>query len=128
MDTKGLDLLQISKKMEVYLSEHFPGYVLINDANGIFSEAYRLAYDEIEHLLIQPEGKPLFSFEEWFIGASGIVELSSTDNGANETITVMLVLNEPQSKALYLYVSKWDAVTQTDVNILVKDFTQGGGV
>ena len=125
LDVQGLDILQISKKMEVHLTEHFTGHTLINDTNGIFQESYRLAHEEIDHLLIQPEGVQLYNGDEWFCGASGIVELTNISNGEKETYTVMLVLDEPQSKALYLYVSKWNATTQSDVDTLVKNFTQG---
>ena len=111
MDIKGLDMLQISNRMEACLTAHFPGYALTSDANGIFQEVIRLQYDEIDHLIIQPEHKPLFNTDEWFLGASGIIELSNTHSGGKETYTVMLVLDEPQTKALFLYVSKWDAST-----------------
>jgi len=124
LDVWGLDMLQISAKMEVFLMEHFTEYALAGESNGIFQEVIRLAYDEVEHLLVQPEGKPIFNGNEWFNGASGIAELSNTSNGDMETYTVMLVLDEPQENALYLYSSKWNAATQSDVNILVKDFTQ----
>ena len=126
MDITGLDMSQISAKMEVILAEHFTGYIIGSDTSGIFQEVIRLAYDEIDHLLIRPEEPQLFSGGEWFNGASGIIELCRADNRDVETYTVMLVLNEQQTQALYLYASKWNATTQSDVNILIRNFTQGG--
>jgi hypothetical protein len=127
MDIKGLDISQISKKMEIYLEEHFTGHTIESYTNGIFQEVIRMSYDEIAHLLIQPEGKQRFKGDEWFNGASGIVELSNTDSGKKESYTIMLVMDEQQTQALFLYVSKWGATTQAEVNTLIRDFTQGGG-
>ena len=126
MDIQGLDMSQIGVKMEVFLTEHFTGYTVESGTNGIFQESIRFAYDEIEHLLVQPEGMKLFSGDEWFNGASGFFELSNISNGETETFTAMLILDEFQSNALFLYASRWSATTQSEVNILIKNFMQGG--
>ena len=126
LDIQGLDLTQISRKMEEYLANYFDKCVVIADGNGIFAEVIRLAYDEVEHLIIQPEGVQLFNDGDWFNGASGFFELSSLEDGSKEELTAMLVLDEPQTRALFLYVSKWDATTGNDINILIQDFTQDG--
>ena len=126
LDVQGLDMFQISARMEIFLTEHFKDYTVASDENGIFVEVYRLAYGEISHLLLQPEGKQLFNGNEWLNGASGCVELNRIDSNEKEAYTAMLVLDEAQENALFLYVSKWDATTQNEVNILIKNFTQGG--
>ena len=128
MDIKGMDMFQIGKKIETCLLEYFSGNTILDNGCGIFSEVIRLAYDEIDHLLIQSDNEQLFNGGEWFNGASGIIELSNTKSGLVQAYTVMLIMDEPQAKALYLYVSKWDAITQDDMDILVKDFTQGGDI
>ena len=125
-DVQGMDMSQISKKMEVFLAERFPGFHVEHDTNGIFQESYRLAHEEIAYLLIQLEDRQMFNGDEWFNGASGFVELTNNDTGEKETYTAMLILDETQSNALFLYVSKWSACTQSEVNILIKNFTQGG--
>ena len=126
LNVQGLDMFQISKKMEDWLSEHFTGYTVTSGVNGIFQESYRLAYDEIDHLLVKPEGKQLFDGSEWFNAVSGFFELTNAENNIAETYTAKLVLDEQQTQALYLYASKWSACTQSEVNILIKNFTQGG--
>ena len=126
LNVQGLDITQINRKMEEYLAHHFDECVVVADGNGIFAEVYRLAYDEIDHLLVQPECMQLFNGNEWFMGASGLFETSGLDNGEKETYTAMLVLDENQAQALYLYISKWGATTQEEVNTLVKNFTKGG--
>ena len=127
LDVQGMDMSQIGINMEAFLLEYFTGYTVESGTNGIFQETIRLAYDEVDHLLIQPEGKQLFSGDEWFNGVSGFVELSNISNGETETYTAMLVLDESQSNALFLYASRWSATTQSEVNILIKNFMQGGG-
>jgi len=121
MDIKGLDMSQISKMIEVYLNEYFNGCVVAIDTNGIFSEVIRLAFDEIDHL-IPVDQMQHFQGIEWFNGASGFVEVSNTDDSTKESHTVMLLLDEHQTKALYLYVSKGDSFTDDNMYILVKYF------
>ena len=128
LDVQGLNMTQISRKMEEYLAYHFDGCSVIADGFGMFQEVYRLSYEEIDHLLHQEEGENLFNSDEWFNGASGVFETSNLDNQSKEEYTVMLVLDDQQAQALYLYISKWDAITQSDVNTLIKNFTKGGGV
>jgi len=128
MNIENLNMLEVGKKMEACLADYFTEYTVSSDTNGIFSEVIRLAHDEINHLLIQPENVQLSNGDKWFNGASGIIELSNASSGLVQTYTVMLVMNEPQTKALYLYVSKWDAATQDDNEILIRDFTQGGDI
>ena len=127
LDVQGLNITQISRKMEEYLANYFDMCAVVADGAGMFAEVIRLGYDEIEHLLVQPEGIQMFNGDEWFMGASGFFETSNIDNQSKEEYTVMLVLNEQQSQALYLYISKWNATTQSDIDTLVKNFTPGGG-
>jgi len=123
MDIKGLDMLQISKIMELYLNEYFTERVVISDTNGIFSEVIRLAFDEIDHL-ISVEQMQSFQRDEWFNGASGFVKVSNNNDNTTESYTVMLLMDEHQTKALCLYVSKCNATTCEYMDILVKDFMQ----
>ena len=123
MDVTGLDMFQISKLMVVCLAEHFAGHTVISDSKGIFQEVILLAYEEIEHLLIQPVGVRLFNNDEWFFGASGFVEIYNNADKSKETYTVMLVMNTDHDRLFYLYASKRDAAG-SEVSILVKDFTQ----
>ena len=127
MDVTGLDMLQISKLMETCLAEHFAGHSIISDSNGIFQEVILLAFDEIEHLLVQPVGERLFNNGDWFFGASGFIELCNNSDGSTENYTVMLVMNTDHDRLFYLYASKRDAAGN-EVNILIKDFTQNSVV
>jgi len=38
LDVQGLDITQISRKMEEYLAHHFDECAVVADSNGIFAE------------------------------------------------------------------------------------------
>ena len=118
LDVQGLDMTQISRRMEVYLAEHFDKCVVLADGNGIFQEVIRLAYNEIDHLLVQSCKVQLFSVDDWFVGASGTFETSNLEDDSKEELIAMLMMNEEQTRALFLYVQK------DDTYVLVKNFTQ----
>jgi|GEM_PF-4466631 len=128
MDIKELDMLEVSKEMEVLITEHFTGYTILNNDRGIFSEFFLFAISEIDPLIIQQIEKPPFHGGKWFGGASGIIELAEVGGEANQNYIVTLVMDEPQTQALFLYVTKWSATTNDDINILIKDFTKDSEV
>jgi len=127
MNIKGLNISQIGKKMEPYLVKYFEGYK-IQDTGEIFMEVIRLAYDEIEHLLIHPDDNQLFVNDEWFAGASGYIILSNPNNNSSnsskEIYMVSLIMDEEQTQALFLYVTKWNDHTKNSESELVKNFTK----
>jgi len=126
MNIAGLNISQIGKKMEPYLAEYFEGYT-IHEVNGIFSEVILFAYDEISHLLIHPDDNQLFVDDDWFTGASGYIVISSPkDSPKNykEIYVVSLIMNDSQTQALFLYVTKWIDTIQSNRDELVKNFTQ----
>ena len=122
LNIKGMDMTQIGRIMESYIKDCFADCTLRVADNGLFSEVARLAHDEINHLLIQSDEQKLFNGDEWFNGASGLVDLNSSD-GSLEECTAMLILDEQQEQALYLYVSRW--YMANEITTLVKDFVGG---
>ena len=76
--------------------------------------------------LIPVEQQKIYRNDEWFNGASGFIELSRISDGSKETFIAMLLMNEYQTRVLYLYVTKYEAIFNDDgLYTLVKDFTQG---
>jgi len=128
LDIQGMDMTQVSRRMEEYLAKHFENGergVVIANGTGIFQEVVRLAYGEIDHLLVQPDEVQLFSDDDWFNCASGTFEITNLGNDSSEELTAMLLLNDEQTKALFLYVQKEIDADGELANILVKDFTKG---
>jgi len=125
IDITGMEIHQVSNIMESYLVNYFTGFIVTYEANIIFQEVFCLAYDEIVNV-IPAEQKNFYSKDGWFNGASGFIDLSSIYDGSNETYIVMLLMNEQQTQALYLYVTRFEAASNNDnPYILVKDFMQG---
>lgn len=121
MDINGLNICEISRTMESYIAQYFTGYVLISDMDGMFSEVVRLAFEEIE-ALIPVTHKQSYNINDWFNGAAGSIELCDINSGAKESYTAMLLMDDAQTQALYLYVMKAGELECDENIILVKDF------
>jgi hypothetical protein len=123
MDITGLDIMHISSLMEVYLKEYFNGQKELSYNDCLFAEVIHMAVEEVEHL-IPVSDKLLFQKDEMINGAAGYVTFHNTDDETNESYTVMLIMNDSLTQALYLYIMNDEEPISIENALLVKDLTK----
>ena len=117
---------EISVKLAPYIVNYFTDCELYGLDDNLFAESYLLGYDEVAHL-IPSEYKGLFSKTDFFNGASGFLDFNyQAGQFKGSDYTIMLLSNEDNSKALFLYVQASNFVTSIQTDILIADFMKDG--
>ena len=113
MDIKGLDLVQISQKLAIYVSEYFKGFTLA-DGESLFAESYLFHFDEVKDN-IPAQYHHLFNDDSKFNGAAGFIEVGDTEH------CIMMLTDEDYNRVYLL--SKQDAdVDGNEKTVIIKDF------
>ena len=116
MNITGLDMVQISQRMEAYVQNHIKGFIQTCNTS-IFQESYVLDFTEIK-ATIPPRYHHLFKDTDKFNGASGFIEHDSQE------YTIMLLSDENYATA-YLLALQWTDASGEEHTAIIGDFLSG---
>ena len=112
---KGLDMVDISLKLEKYVAEYFNSYVL-GIGQSMFNEAYYFQFNEVKEM-IPVNHHHLFTDKDRLIGMSGYISLNDNLDGR----VIMMLTDEYGEYAYLLYLQSEDENGNTK-SVIIKDF------
>ncbi|MCL1846157.1 MAG: hypothetical protein FWF77_09665 [Defluviitaleaceae bacterium] len=118
LSVKGMNAVEISKKLEKYLTAHFKGFIL-DDGESLFQEGHLFCLEEIDGIF--PENYfQRFADDSKFITMCGFFNADDTQSDTTERI-LTLVLEELHEYALLLCVQDADK-DGAERTTIIKDF------
>jgi hypothetical protein len=118
MNIKGLDLTEISRRLEKHITDYFTGYTLAA-GQCLFAESYLFYFDEVKHI-IPGKYHNLFKDTDKFNGASGFIKPNAMSSKSDECV-VMLLTDEFYEKAYLLCLQETDEAGKERI-IILQDF------
>ena len=115
---KGLDVYEISKKLEPYVSDYFSGFK-IGTNESLLQEGFLFTYDEVNDM-IPAKHHHLFTDDCKLLGMSGYITLSNTAGKPDERI--LMVLFDEDSEYLYLVCLQEENEQGDEQSIIIADF------
>ena len=123
MDIRGLTIQQIQEKIYPIVADYFKGCKLSTFKEWAF-ESFTFDLTELTHL-IPKHYIQKFKDDVRFSGASGVIEFDSTATEyQNKTYILMLISDEFNKQAYFLYVQELDNEFNKQRDILIKDFME----
>jgi hypothetical protein len=98
MNIKGMNIKQISRKLEMYVSAYYKDFKL-SAGQCLLSESYIFDFEEIKHLI--PEQYHQQLNDKKFNGMSGGIEFDPTPNDSE--IILMLITDENNSTLCFCW-------------------------
>ena len=113
MDIKGLDLVQISQKLAIYVSEYFTGFTLA-EGESLFAESYLFYFEEVKDS-IPAQYNHLFNDESKFNGAAGFIEVNDKEH-------CIMMLTDEDYNHVYLLSKQDSDADGNESTVIIKDF------
>ena len=113
MNIAGLNMTEVSQRMEAYVQSHIKGFTLSAGAS-MFQESYIFDFAEIK-ATIPPQYHHLFKDTDKFNGASGFIEHDSQE------YTIMLLSDENYTTA-HLLTLLWTDTSNKEHTAIIGDF------
>jgi len=118
LEVKGLDVVDISQKLAIYVAEYFNGYKL-GEGESMFMEGHMFEFDEIKDI-VPSKHHHLFTDESRFNGMSGYIIVGCVDGKKDERVISLLM--DEDSEYAYLLCLHETKEKEDDTIILIKDF------
>lgn len=119
MDIKGLDLTEISCRLEKYVTCHFKDFILL-EGQCLFAESYLFYFDEVKHLI--PDKYHHRFKDTKFNGASGLLEGGSMSDESE--FILMMLTDEEYSKALFLLIQEENDLSDKERVTMLADLLE----
>jgi len=117
---RGLDVYEISQKLEKYVSDYFAGFKLGAD-ESLFHEGHLFWFEEIEGMFPKKHLK-FFSDKDKFLCMSGFIAIRNTLDEEEQHV-ISLIMNEHGERAFLLCVEKADEDGE-EKTAIIKDFLE----
>jgi len=118
LEVKGLDTTAISRKLEVYVANHFQGYKL-GAGESMFMEGYMFEFNEIKDI-VPAKHHHLFTDESKFNGMSGYITVGYVGGKADER-TISVLMDEHSTHAYLLCLHEPNEKGEENI-IIIGDF------
>jgi|GEM_PF-3094934 len=118
LDVKGLDVTELSRKMEKYIADYFPDYTPNTD-KPLFLEGHLFWLEEIISFLPDYHYQ-YFTDNSRFIGMSGYLAIDYIWDKASDSF-VMLLMDEHSEYAYLLFLREMNKLG-VGRTIIIKDF------
>ncbi|MCL1882139.1 MAG: hypothetical protein FWF81_00070 [Defluviitaleaceae bacterium] len=118
LDVKGLDVYELSRKMEKFVTAHFNDYKLGAD-ESMFMEGHLFYYEEVQKMF-PSKHQHLFTGDCKFLGMSGYITVNHAGDKADERI-IMLLMDEQSERAYLLCLEETDEQGNENT-VIIEDF------